>query len=104
MDIVICLTTVESQEEAKSLATRCVEQNLAACVNIIPRVSSIYKWKGTVHSDEEILLVIKTSRSRVSELQKFVLSQHSYETPEFVAIDTSSFSEEYARWVQGSTA
>jgi periplasmic divalent cation tolerance protein len=99
MSIVICLVTAPSQEVGAQLAKSFVEQELAACVNVLPAVQSVYRWQGSVTIDEEVLLVIKTAQERVSALEAAVLAEHPYETPEFVVLHADAVSGSYAKWV-----
>jgi periplasmic divalent cation tolerance protein len=104
MHILICFVSAPSPEVAQALAMLVVEQKLAACVSIMPNVRSVYRWKGEVAIDEEVLMVIKTSQARVSELKDAILANHPYETPEFVAVQSTDASKAYADWVFASTA
>lgn len=99
MSIVVCLVTCPSKEVGAAIAKRAVEQKLAACVNILSGVQSIYRWKEEVSIDEEVLLVIKTSASLAAQLQSFIEAEHPYEVPEFVALSPSDVSKPYERWV-----
>jgi periplasmic divalent cation tolerance protein len=103
VDIILCFVTAPSQEVASALAKLVVDRELAACVNIIPGVQSVYRWKGEVTLDEEVLMVIKTSKHRVQELEQLIIAEHPYETPEFVALTPSSVSDAYSKWVLAST-
>jgi periplasmic divalent cation tolerance protein len=99
MSIVICLVTAPSQDVGAQLAKSVVQQELAACVNIIPGIQSIYRWQGEVTLDEEVLLVIKTASDRVGALEAAVRAEHPYEVPEFVVLSADSVSGPYADWV-----
>jgi periplasmic divalent cation tolerance protein len=96
----VVLTTTSSAEEAKSLARAIVEAKLAACVQILPEMESIYYWEGKVLQEAEHLLLIKTIPSRYDELEKFILEQHSYDTPEIVALDAERVSDGYLKWLK----
>ncbi|MHA1772406.1 MAG: divalent-cation tolerance protein CutA [Candidatus Thorarchaeota archaeon] len=100
-DHVICLTTCESQD-ADRIARAFVEQRLAACVNIITQVSSIYRWKGKIESATESLLIIKTRGELVQRMESTLKGIHPYETPEFVVIDIANGSAEYLSWITAS--
>jgi periplasmic divalent cation tolerance protein len=104
MHILICFVSAPSVEVAQALSMLVVERKLAACVNIMPNVRSVYRWKGKVTIDEEVLMVIKTSQARVSELRDTILANHPYETPEFVVVQSTDASKTYADWVCASTA
>lgn len=95
----VVLVTVPRGGKAESLAEGLVESRLAACVNILPAVVSVYRWKARVHRDEESLLLIKTSAARLKALEKFVKARHPYETPEFLVLDAAGGSKEYLKWL-----
>lgn len=97
--ILVVTTTVDSGATATALARRIVEQRLAACVQIDPDVTSLYRWKGEVCEDREARLVIKTAPEREAELRAFLSGHHPYELPQFVAM-TVPASAEYVRWVR----
>jgi len=99
-DKVVVLSTAGSQEEANKIATALVERRLAACVNIIPRIQSVYRWEGKVESAEEFLLVIKTVKARQEEVQSAIRKLHSYELPEFIAISIESGTADYLAWIE----
>ena len=98
----IVLSTAGSEEEARKIAHHLVEQRLAACVNIVPRIESIYRWEGKVESNREYLLLIKTSSTMFPEVRDAILELHSYEIPECVAIAVEDGSSEYLQWVEES--
>jgi len=95
----IVLTTTSSEEEARKIAHRLVETQLAACVQIVPHVESVYRWKGKVGSDREWLLLIKTSAERFPAARDAIRAMHSYELPECVAIEITDGSAEYLQWL-----
>lgn len=101
-DCWIALTTLSSRERGERLAETLVEERLAACVNVLGPVASIYRWEGRVQRDEEVLLFIKTTRAGVEPLKTRVLSLHPYDTPEFLAFEVGSGSAGYLDWVVGS--
>jgi periplasmic divalent cation tolerance protein len=101
MDIVICFVTCPSKEVGAALAKIVVAERLAACVNIIDSVQSVYQWKDEIVIDSEVLLMIKTTEGRVETLRERMLENHPYDLPEFIVIRSSSSSEAYARWIQG---
>jgi periplasmic divalent cation tolerance protein len=101
MDIVICFVTCPSKEVGAALAKMVVAERLAACVNIIDGVQSVYQWKEEIAIDTEVLLIIKTTEAGVDALKARVIENHPYELPEFIALSPSSSSEAYARWIQG---
>lgn len=99
MDIVICLVTCPSKEVGSALARLVVTEKLAACVNIIDGVQSVYQWKEEIAVDNEALLIIKTAVEKVEQLRLRILENHPYELPEFLTLNPGGASEQYARWI-----
>jgi periplasmic divalent cation tolerance protein len=99
MDIVVCLVTCPSKEVGQALAKQVVAAQLAACVNILPGVQSVYHWEDSLCIDEEVLLIIKSTAARIEPLERTILEHHPYDTPEFVVLTASHVSERYAAWV-----
>jgi periplasmic divalent cation tolerance protein len=97
------LVTVPSLEVGKKIAEGVVKNKLAACVNIIPQVTSIYEWEGKVTEDSELLLIIKTQESRFEELSSFVQANHPYDVPEVIALPIDQGSKSYLDWVKKQT-
>ncbi|MGB7848961.1 MAG: divalent-cation tolerance protein CutA [Candidatus Acidiferrum sp.] len=96
----VVVMTCATLEESRKIARGVVEKRLAACVNIMTHaVESFYTWEGKLENCSEYLLIIKTSEERLEELQKEVLSLHSYDTPEFVVLPIVAGSEEYLKWL-----
>lgn len=95
---VICLVTAP-QPNAHAIAAAIVERELAACVNIVPLVQSIYRWKGKVEEDEETLLVVKTTRAAVGRLEELLSTIHPYENFELVALDVVAGAQSYLEWI-----
>lgn len=98
----LALSTAPSREEAERLAAILVEEGLAACVNIVPGVCSIYRWQGAVERDDEALLLLKTTASGLPRLRERLLEVHPYETPEFLAFEVGEGSPDYLRWIADS--
>jgi periplasmic divalent cation tolerance protein len=98
----IILSTCADREQAERIAHRLLEQHLAACINILPGVQSIYRWQGSVESAAEVLLLIKTSAALSGEVQSTIASLHSYEVPEFLVLPVSGGSEPYLAWLESS--
>ncbi|XP_062829104.1 protein CutA isoform X2 [Anolis carolinensis] len=92
--------TCPNQSVAKDIARAVVEKHLAACVNIVPQITSIYEWKGKIEEDSEVLLMIKTRSSRVSALAEFVRSVHPYEVAEVIAVPIQQGNPPYLKWVE----
>jgi periplasmic divalent cation tolerance protein len=101
-DKLLVLTTAGSESEARKIAHALVEPRLAACVNIIPRIHSVYRWEGKVEEAEEYLLLIKTTKAREEEVRAAIRELHSYELPECIAIPIESGSMEYLKWLSES--
>ncbi len=99
----IVLCTFPSAEVARQIGTLLVEKQLAACVNLIPAVESIYRWQGKVESATETLAVFKTRASVYADFENELASLHPYEVPEIVAIEPSAVAETYAGWVLAET-
>jgi periplasmic divalent cation tolerance protein len=102
-DYVIALTTLPADADAAEFGRTLVDERLAACVNLLPVMESIYRWEGKIEFEAERQLVIKTSRDRVSELWDRVRELHPYEVPEFVVIPIVDGNEAYLRWIGDST-
>jgi len=100
---IIILITAASSEEAGTIATALVEEKLAACVNIIPGISSTYWWEGKVCHEEEVLLIAKTMRSLFSSIRDRVRSLHSYQVPEIISFPIAEGLPEYLRWIEEVT-
>ncbi len=96
----VVLTTTPNLEEAETLARKIIAEKLAACVQILPAMKSVYFWKDAVQSDEENLLLIKTLPEKFADLEKFIQSNHSYDTPEIVAFRAAEVSESYLGWMK----
>ena len=102
-DAVVVLTTLPADADATILARTLVEERLAACVNVLPAMTSFYRWKGAVETDREQQLVIKTSATRVEALQARLAQLHPYELPELLVLSARG-SSAYLDWVQASTS
>ena len=99
MKPVVVLTTVNIDFDAGALAVGLIEQRLAACVNIVERIRSIYRWEGQVNDEGEQLLVIKTTDERVDALREELFRRHPYSVPEFVVLPVADISEAYGAWL-----
>ena len=95
----LILSTTGSREEAQKIARALVERKLAACVNIVGPIESVYRWQGAVQRDEESLLLVKTAAERFDALRGFILSRHPYELPEVVAVKLDHAHTRYLEWV-----
>ncbi len=95
----LILTTCPDHNSAKKIAEHVVKSRLAACVNILPGIQSIYEWQDELQSSEEHLLLIKTRRDRYTELESNILSLHPYELPEIIAVPVKNGLTDYLNWI-----
>lgn len=98
----IVLSTTGSEEEAHKIARFLVERQLAACVNIVPHIESVYRWQSKVESSREWLLLIKTTAQKFDDVRDAIREQHSYDLPECIAIAVEDGSSEYLDWIGDS--
>ncbi len=103
MEELVVLVTVPSQEVGVQLADMLVGERLAACVNIVGPIESIYRWEGKLCRDQEHLLIIKTARARYDELEARVRAAHPYDVPEVIALPIVEGSEHYLQWIRAET-
>ena len=102
--MLIVLTTTPNIDEAGTLAEKIVEARLAACVQILPQMSSVYVWEGKTRRESENLLIIKTLPEKFEELSEFITANHSYTVPEIVAVEAEKVSEPYLEWLKQLTS
>lgn len=102
-DCLVVLVTVGSPAEGERIADALVTEALAACVNIVGPIRSVYRWEGQVQRDEELLLIIKTRAGLFAQLDTRVRALHSYQTPEVVALPITAGSQAYLDWLRGAT-
>lgn len=98
----VVLATTKDGAEAERIAERLIDERLAACVNVLPAVSSTYRWKGRVEHAGEVLLLMKTSNEKLDRLMARVRELHSYEIPEILALPIERGSPEYLKWLEDS--
>lgn len=91
--------TAASPEEGARLAEMLVEARLAACVQILPAMQSVYRWQGNIERSSEVLLIAKTEQGKFAELERQVREMHSYDTPEIVAVPVTAISTPYREWL-----
>lgn len=103
MNLVV-LCSVPSAEVAHTIARALVSEGLAACVNIVPQMTSVYRWEGKVTEDTELLLVIKTREERYAPLEARILALHPYSVPEVIALGVERGSAGYLEWIAESTS
>lgn len=102
-DALIVFVTVPSRDDGERIADAVVGERLAACVNIIGPIRSIYRWQGEIARDDEHLLLIKTTRARYADLEARVRALHTYEVPEVVALPIAMGSAAYLEWIKSVT-
>ncbi|MBI4125467.1 MAG: divalent-cation tolerance protein CutA [Deltaproteobacteria bacterium] len=100
---VVAFSTIDSEQEAKKIAKALVKGRLAACVNIIPKVTSIYEWKEEICEEGEFLLVIKTRTERLEELKATLGELHPYDVPELIVCPVIDGLPDYLNWVMENT-
>jgi len=98
----LILTTTKKRAEAERIAKKIVGEKLAACVNVVPNVSSTYRWKGKIERSRETLLLIKTSNKKLDKLIKRIKALHSYKVPEIIALPIERGLPEYLKWLNES--
>jgi periplasmic divalent cation tolerance protein len=97
-------TSTDSRQEAAELAKSAVRERLAACAQLVGPIASTYWWEGEIESAEEWIVVFKTTAERFDELSEFIVDQHSYDTPEIIAVPVVTGSPDYLAWVTEQTA
>ncbi|MHA1684529.1 MAG: divalent-cation tolerance protein CutA [Promethearchaeota archaeon] len=102
-DYILCTSTASSKEEARKIAMALVTNNIVACVNMVPRIISIYTWKGELNEDEEVLLIMKTRRHLFPALEAMIKEHHSYECPEIIAVPIIEGYQPYLDWIKENT-
>ncbi len=102
-DAIIVFMTAANGEEASRLAEMLVGAHLAACVQILPEIESVYRWQGKIERSAEVLLLVKTTRGKFNELEREVRALHSYDTPEIVAVPILYGSAPYLEWLIQAT-
>lgn len=101
-DVVVVLSTLPDQDKAAEIARVLVDEQLAACVNIVPQIRSIYRWQGAIHDGSEALAIIKTTRDQYDAVARRVLQLHPYELPELIVLPLIAGHPPYLAWVAGS--
>ena len=104
MEPLLVLSTFPNSDTARQIATALVEAQLAACVNLCPAVQSIYRWQGQVESAEEVLAIIKTTRSAYAALEERLKALHPYDVPEIIALPVERGLASYMKWVSESVS
>jgi len=99
----VVLCSVPNEAAGEAIARALLEERLAACVNMLPGVRSLYRWQGKIEDDRELLLVIKTASDRYSELEQRIRALHPYQVCEVLALDVAEGSQPYLDWLRGET-
>jgi periplasmic divalent cation tolerance protein len=99
----IVLVTAPDLKTARALARAALSARLVACANLVPKVESHYWWRGKIESSAEVLLVLKTSKSKLAALEKLILAKHPYDTPEFLVLPVSAGGKKYLGWLTAAT-
>jgi periplasmic divalent cation tolerance protein len=102
-EFIVIFVTCSSSQEAEKIGNFLVENRLAACVNVIPEVKSIFFWKGKISQEKEVLLIAKSRMDLFDSIQKEIKRLHSYEIPEIIALPVEAGSEEYLEWIRQET-
>jgi periplasmic divalent cation tolerance protein len=102
-EVRVVLSTASSRDEAEQIAHTLVDAQLAACVNLVPGLQSIYRWQGAVETTDEVLLLIKTTTANLDRVESALRAAHSYEVPEYLVLAPESASEPYLRWLLESS-
>ena len=97
--MLVIMTAIDSAEKAESLGKGMVEQRLAACVQVLPPMTSYFFWEGAIQREQEHLLLIKTAGEKYADVEAYILANHSYDVPEIVALRAESVSQAYAKWL-----
>lgn len=100
----IILVTAPDSRIARKIARSALAARLIACANLVSGIESIYQWKGKIEQGKEVLLLLKTARSKVAELEEHVIKNHPYDTPEFVVLDIAQGNKRYLQWLTESCA
>ncbi|HJX93581.1 MAG TPA: divalent-cation tolerance protein CutA [Pyrinomonadaceae bacterium] len=103
-EAIVVFMTAANGEEAARLADMLVGSHLAACVQILPEIESVYRWQGKIERQQEILLLAKSTSDKFDELEREVRALHSYETPEIVAVSFADVSKPYLKWLEESVS
>ena len=101
-EVILVFCTFPDKDSARQVGTFLVETQLAACVNLIPGVESIYRWQGAIESAREVQTLFKTTRDRLPVFEQTLFAHHPYDTPEIIAIRPEAVSERYSNWVKQS--
>jgi len=104
MAVIVVFSTFPSEDKAAEVARTLVSEQLAACVNLVPPVRSIYRWQGEIYDERETLAIVKTTRERFEALRERLIALHPYEVPEVIALPVDGGHAPYLAWIAGETA
>jgi periplasmic divalent cation tolerance protein len=102
-DFIVILVTTSAKEEAKKIASSLLEKKLAACVSLVKNIESIYRWKGKLLDEKEVLMLIKSRKKLYKSVEEEVKKLHSYEVPEIIALPVITGSKDYLYWIDSET-
>lgn len=103
MGYIIILSNTNSMDSAETIASFLVKEKLAACINIIPKIISIYSWKNQIEKEEEFLLLIKSRKELFDQIKEKITMLHPYEVPEIISFDIEDGSKDYLDWIKENT-
>lgn len=101
--VLVVLTTLPDAGSAEALAVQLLEERLVACANVLPGAQSVYRWKGEIRSDQEAVVILKTTHASLRELERRLPELHPYEVPEVIALDVVGGLDRYLSWVRAET-
>lgn len=102
-DALVVLCTCPDMQAAETLASGLVENKIAACVNVLPQIRSIYRWQDEMNSDSEVLMIIKTSQHSYAKLERWLMEYHPYDVPEVLALTVEAGARAYLDWIDQAT-
>lgn len=100
---IIILCNTNTKDSAETIATYLIKENLAACVNIIPKITSVYKWENKIEKEEEFLMLIKTKKELFNNVKEKIKILHPYDVPEIISTEISNGNKDYLNWLDNNT-
>ena len=101
-EFIVVYCSVPNRDIGKKIATTLVKDKVAACVSVLGNMTSIYRWKGEIHTDGELLLLIKSTKNNYEDIQRLILALHPYEVPEIIAVPLWKGNPSYLAWIEGN--